>query len=128
MSTAALSQLWAKSGLVWLLAAMVFGMYLGLTGQFGVTSSHAHSGLLGGVWAMLFSYLYHRADAAHGPVKGALAQWGTYNIGVAMFVTALWMVIHGWYMPVFGPMIALGGFTVLFSTLWIVLTLWRRIA
>ena len=70
--------LWAKTGLVWFLLTMIFGMYLGLTGQFGASSPHAHLGLLGWLSSIAFAFLWSVADPrASLPVgRGAL---GAHN-------------------------------------------------
>ncbi len=114
-------RLWAKSGLVWLLFTLLFGIYLGVTQQFGVSSPHAHAGLLGGLWAIGFSYLFSRSDRDR-VVRFAFWQWLLFNIGVAMHVGALWTVIM--VAPQFGPVIALGGLVITAATLWIITTLW----
>ena len=114
-------ELWAKSGLVWLLFGMGFGLYLGLTEQFGMSASHAHAGLLGGVWAIAFSYLFSRFDGGRR-MGQALWQWIAYNLGVAAFVFGFWLVMKG--NPGFAPVGVAGAFTIALSTLWIVITLW----
>jgi len=114
-------RLWAKSGLVWLLFTLVFGLYLGITQQFGVASPHAHAGLLGGLWAIGFSYLFGRA-ASDRPIRFALWQWLLFNIGVAMHVVALWTVIM--IAPQFGALIGVGGLVITIATIWIIVTVW----
>ena len=84
--------LWAKSGLLWLLFTMLFGVYLGATHQFGISSPHAHAGLLGGLWAIGFSYLFSRAPGDTN-IRFAFWQWALFNIGVACKVSALWMML-----------------------------------
>lgn len=115
------ANLWARSGLVWLLFTMLFGIYLGATGQFGISSPHAHAGLLGGLWSVGFSYLFSRAT---GDMKFrfALWQWVMFNIGVAIHVFALWLVMT--VDPKFGGLIGLGGGIITLATIWIVLTIW----
>lgn len=113
--------LWARSGLVWLLFTMLFGMYLGITGQFGISSPHAHAGLLGGLWAIGFSYLFNRADGDKN-IRFAFWQWLLFNLGVACHMTALWMVLM--VDPKWGILIGLGGGTITLTTIWIVLVLW----
>lgn len=124
MQSASLSELWAKSGLVWLLATMSFGMYLGITGQFGMSSAHAHAGLLGGVLGIAISYLASRAPAGTR-FGAAFAQWLVYNLAVATQATGLWFVMKG--DQGFVPLIVVGGSVVLLTLFWIALTLWPKL-
>ena len=114
-------ELWAKSGLIWLLFGMSFGIYLGITEQFGLSAPHAHAGLLGGVWAIGFSWLFSRFDGSKR-IGHALWQWVTYNLGVAAFVVGFWLVMKG--NPGVAPVGIVGAFTIVLSALWIVITLW----
>ena len=114
-------ELWAKSGLAWLLIGMGFGLYLGMTEQFGLSAPHAHAGLLGGVWAIAFSYLFSRQDSGRR-MGHALWQWVAYNLGVAAFVIGFWLVMKG--NPGVAPVGVAGAFTIALSALWIVITLW----
>jgi hypothetical protein len=114
-------ELWAKSGLVWLLFGMGFGIYLGMTEQFGLSAPHAHAGLLGGVWAIAFSYLFSRQDGGRR-MGHALWQWVAYNAGVAAFVIGFWLVMKG--NPGVAPLGVAGAFTIGLSALWIIITLW----
>lgn len=121
MHTLSVVHLWAKSGLIWLLFTVIFGMYLGLTGQFGISSPHAHGGLLGGLWGIGFSYLFGLASRDK-IFRFAFWQWLLFNLGVACHMTALWMVLM--VDPKWGILIGLGGGTITLTTIWIVLVLW----
>ena len=114
--------LWARSGLVWLLAAMAAGIHIGAVGEFGASSHHAHAGLLGGVWAIAFAYLFDRKGL---PLSlAAKAQWTLYNLGVATMAVAMYMVArHG---GAWGALIGLGGLVVFGTTAWIVVNAWPR--
>jgi hypothetical protein len=114
--------LWARSGLVWLLLTVSLGLYLGVTGQFGASSFHAHAGLLGGVWAVAFAWLFERRG---GPLTGgARVQWALYNGGVATMVVAMFMVqrVGG----IWGLVIGIGGLIVIASAIWVVTSVWPR--
>jgi hypothetical protein len=54
----AMTGFWARTGLIWFLVTMSFGMYLGITQQFGFSSPHAHMGLLGWLSSAAFAFLY----------------------------------------------------------------------
>jgi hypothetical protein len=116
------AMLWARSGLVWLLLSMGLGMHVGLSGEFGAASHHAHAGLLGGLWAIAFAWLFDRSGA---PLTTAgRAQWALYNLGVATMVVAMYLVVRqggAW-----GMVIGLGGLVVLGTTAWIVGNAWPR--
>jgi len=100
---------------------MCFGLYLGITEQLQIHPAHAHGALLGGVWGMGFSYLHTRiADDA--PVAGGLWQWLAFNLGTALFVAGLWLMLSG----TMTPLIPIGPIVVLLSTIWIAVSLWTR--
>jgi hypothetical protein len=114
--------LWARTGLVWFLLTMLFGMYLGLTGQFGFSSPHAHLGLLGWLSSAAFAFLYAATGA---PARGARLHWAVHNVGVATMVTALFLTLKG--VERAGLVIPLGGTIVILATLWLVAAMWPRL-
>lgn len=124
MQSANLSFLWAKSGLVWLIGTMCFGMYLGISGQFGMSSSHAHAGLLGGVLSLSISYLFSLIEPTKR-ISAGFAQWLIYNLAAASQATGLWLVINGHFM--FVPLIIAGGSIVLLTLFWIALAIWPKL-
>lgn len=114
--------LWTRSGLVWLLVTMAAGLHIGIAGEFGASSHHAHAGLLGGVWAVVFAYLFDKKSLSL--TIAARVQWTLYNLGVATMAVGLYMVVrHG---GAWGAMIGLGGLTVFGTTAWIVANAWPR--
>ena len=114
--------LWLRSGLVWLLVTMLLGMYIGMTGQFGASSHHAHAGLLGGLWAIAFGVLFERRQAPQ--TMAGRIQWSLYNLGVATMAVALFMVVREG--GVWGPVIGIGGLVVFLTTVWTVVSAWPR--
>lgn len=114
--------LWARSGLVWFLATLGAGLHIGMAGEFGASSHHAHAGLLGGVWAIAFAWLFERNGA---PLTAAgWIQWGLYNLGVATMMVAMYLVVR--QSGAWGMAIGLGGLVVLGSGAWIVGNVWPR--
>lgn len=119
-----MSALWARTALLWFLATMAFGMYLGMTQQFGMSSPHAHMGLLGWVSSALFAFLYSFCGADEDLPKLGAAHWAVHNLGVATMVVSLLLTLRG---KDVGPFIALGGLVVILGTLWLALALWPRL-
>jgi hypothetical protein len=121
-----MSALWARTGLVWFLATMGFGIYLGISGQFGASSSHAHLGLLGWLSSIAFAWLHGAADPA-GTLGGkALAHWALHNLGLVVHATSLWLIIKTGN-EAFGPLIGVGGLTMLVANLGLAIMLWGRL-
>ena len=118
-----MSALWARTALLWFIATMIFGLYLGITQQFGMSSPHAHMGLLGWVSSALFAFLWSFAGADDRP-RFAPIHWALHNLGVATMVVALFMTLKGREV---GPLIGLGGLIVLLGTIWLTATLWSRL-
>jgi hypothetical protein len=119
-----MSALWARTALLWFLATMVFGMYLGMTQQFGLSSPHAHMGLLGWVSSALFAFLYSFCGNGEALPRLGGAHWAAHNIGVATMVVSLFLTLRG---NEVGPLIALGGLIVILGALWLAATLWPRL-
>jgi hypothetical protein len=123
MTLNGMSALWARTALLWFLATMIFGMYLGMTQQFGMSSPHAHMGLLGWVSSALFAFLWSFAAADDRP-RLAPVHWAVHNVGVATMVAGLYLTLKGRDM---GAMIAGGGFVVVLATLALAVMLWPRL-
>ncbi len=122
----AMTSLWARTGLLWFLATMSFGMYLGMTKQFGASSPHAHLGLLGWLSSIAFAFLWRIADPEDEITGRARIHWVLHNLGMIVQVSGLWMVIKTGN-AVFGMVIALGGATIILATLWLIFLLWGRL-
>jgi hypothetical protein len=118
-----ITSLWAKTGLGWFLATMLFGMYLGMTQQFGASSPHAHLGLLGWLSSIAFAFLWSRADPDGGKAVAARIHWALHNLGLLVQVSGLWMVIKT-SNESYGLVIALGGATIIAATLWLIASIW----
>ena len=121
----AMTSLWARTALCWFLAALCFGLYLGFTGQFQFGSSHAHVGLLGWVSSGLFAFLY--AIAAGEPPRGARLHWAAHNLGALGMASGLYLVVRTGN-EAFGAQIGLSGLLILLATLWLIATMWGRLA
>ena len=122
----AMTSLWARTGLLWFLATMSFGMYLGMTQQFGASSPHAHLGLLGWLSSIAFAFLWRVADPEGQLTGRARIHWMIHNLGMVVQVSGLWMVIKTGN-GIYGMVIALGGATIILATLWLTFMLWGRL-
>jgi hypothetical protein len=117
---------WARTALVWFVLTILFGMYMGVTQQFELSSPHAHMGLLGWVSAALFAFLHAFAgDDQRG--RSAIIHWVAHNLGVATMVTGMFMTAR------VGPdvwtlLIPLGGIVVVVATIWLALMFWPRLS
>ncbi len=78
-------------GLVWLVAGMIFGTWLGATNQTNYTNSHAHMNLLGFVVSVLFG-LIHWAYPNLSKSRFANPQFLIYEIGALILVIGKIMV------------------------------------
>jgi hypothetical protein len=72
-------------GFAWVIAGMVFGIWLGASDHLNYANSHAHINLLGFVTSLLFGLLHATYPALR---QSALATWQflIYEIGVALLV------------------------------------------
>ena len=120
-----MTSLWARTALCWFLAALCFGLYLGFTQQFQFSSSHAHVGLLGWVSSGLFALLY--ALAGGETPRGARLHWAAHNLGALGMASGLYLVVRTGN-EMFGMQIGLSGLLILLATLWLIATMWGRLA
>jgi peptidoglycan/LPS O-acetylase OafA/YrhL len=72
-------------GLVWLLAGMVLGAWLGAAGQFQFTNTHAHMNLVGFVISVAFGLIY-RGYPAMKRSRFAWPQLALYQAGAVLLV------------------------------------------
>ena len=81
-------------GLVWVIAGMVFGIWLGASNHLNYANSHAHMNLLGFVTSVLFGLL-HWAYPALAKSRLAIWQFAIYELGVALLVIGKILVDGG---------------------------------
>ncbi|NMD09349.1 MAG: hypothetical protein GYA66_15370 [Phyllobacteriaceae bacterium] len=81
-------------GLVWVIAGMVFGIWLGASNHLNYANSHAHMNLLGFVTSVLFGLL-HWAYPALAKSSLAIWQFAIYELGVALLVIGKILVDGG---------------------------------
>jgi hypothetical protein len=121
-----MARLWARTALIWFLLTMSFGMYLGMTGQFGFSSPHAHMGLLGWLSSAVFGFFYSVADADLSLKRGPRIHWISHNLGVVIMVSALFLTLKTGDES-FSKFIATGGGIVILSTLYLTTMIWPRL-
>ena len=126
MKRTRMTGLWLRTGLVWFVLTMLFGMYLGMTQQFGASSPHAHLGLLGWVSSVAFALFHAAADPDEQLTGRGRAHWAAHNLGLLVQVSSLWLVITTGK-GIFGMFIALGGLILIVSTLFFAGMVWRRL-
>lgn len=71
--------------LLWLIAGMVFGIWLGASGHFNFAESHAHMALVGFVVSAIFGVMYRFYPAMK---RSRLAVWQlwVYQVGAVILV------------------------------------------
>ena len=124
MTITPMVSLWARTGLIYFLATMAFGLYLGITGQFGASSPHAHLGLLGWLSSLGFAFLHAIADPEGRLRGGASLHWIGHNVGIFVHGIALWLTIQG--QPL-GMVIGIGGLIIIAANLILVAMIWGRL-
>jgi hypothetical protein len=114
--------LWARASLVWLLVGMAAGVQIGMAGEFGASSHHAHAGLIGGVWSMFFAFLFDRKGSPS--TVAAKVQWAIYNLAVVAMTVCLYVVArHG---GIWGLGAGVSGLVLLGTTAWIAVSAWPQ--
>jgi hypothetical protein len=126
MGTNPIIGLWARTGLIWFLITMSFGMYMGMTERFHLAPSHAHMGLLGWLSSAVFAILYAVAREAPTPSRAPYIHWAMHNVGVVTMTGALFMMLSSSGGP-WGALIPVGGLIVILAALWLTVMLWRRL-
>jgi peptidoglycan/LPS O-acetylase OafA/YrhL len=81
-------------GLAWVIAAMIFGTWLGASNHINYANSHAHVGVLGFVTSILFGLL-HWAYPELGKSRIAVWQFAIYEVGVALLIIGKVLVDGG---------------------------------
>ncbi len=81
----AIDRLYVTLAFSWLLAAMLFGIYIGINELPMHANAHAHAGILGFLISSLFA-LFHRGWPAMRQSRLALPQLLIYEIGAVVLV------------------------------------------
>jgi peptidoglycan/LPS O-acetylase OafA/YrhL len=81
-------------GLIWLLAGMVMGTWMGATNQLQFANSHAHLNLVGFVTSVAFGLIY-RAYPTMRASRWAWPQLALYEVGAILLVAGKAMIDDG---------------------------------
>ncbi len=81
-------------GLCWVIAGMIFGIWLGAGNHVNYANSHAHMNLLGFVTSVLFGLL-HWAYPALGKSRLAVPQLVVYQVGIVLLIAGKILVDGG---------------------------------
>ena len=89
-----IDRLYIMTGFLWLIAGMVFGIYLGITDQLYYANSHAHANLLGFVISVLFGLIFRNWPAL---MSGRLAflQFALFELGALVLVAGKYDIDSG---------------------------------
>ncbi|HEY1605457.1 MAG TPA: hypothetical protein VGF77_07635 [Allosphingosinicella sp.] len=127
MKMNAMTGLWARTALVWFLATVCFGMYMGMTQQFNYAPAHAHFGVLGWLSSAAFALIYAVAREGAEGAQAPRLHWAAHNIGLIVMGGALYLWLRTadtkWE-----PMIAIGGAIIVLSAIWLTAMLWPRLS
>jgi peptidoglycan/LPS O-acetylase OafA/YrhL len=81
-------------GLLWVVAGMIFGTWLGASNHMNYGNSHAHMNLLGFVTSILFGLIHHAYPALRNG-RLAVVQFVVYEVGVVLLVIGKVLVDGG---------------------------------
>ena len=89
-----MDRLYMLTGFLWLIAGMIFGIYLGITDQLQFANTHAHANLLGFVISVLFG-LIHRNWSQLMSSRLALPQFALFEVGSMVLVAGKYNMDNG---------------------------------
>ncbi|HEV7418183.1 hypothetical protein [Tianweitania sediminis] len=81
-------------GLAWLIAGMLMGTWLGASGNFQFTNTHAHMNLVGFTASVLFGLIY-RAYPSMKASRLALPQLALYQAGTVLLLAGKAVIDNG---------------------------------
>jgi drug/metabolite transporter (DMT)-like permease len=104
------SQLFFKTAVIFLIAGIGLGLYMGMSGDHRAFTAHAHINLLGWVSSAIFGGYYALNPAAAG--RGiAMAHYVIYTIGLIVMLPALYLMF-GKEMTFLEPLVGIGSLIV----------------
>ena len=114
--------MFVRVGLLFLLAGMAFGIWMGINDQLQFSNFHAHVNLVGFVVSMLFG-LAHRAWPALRQSRLAVPQFWLHVVGALLLVAGKYQVTID---PSQQLLVATGSLVVLLATLLFAVMFFKR--
>lgn len=99
-----ISRLYFMTAIAFLLAGILIGLQMAISGDHSVMGAHAHINLLGWVTSALFGVYYALNKEKAGRL--AFVQFGVYTAGVLVMTPALYLLLRG--NPAMEPIVATG--------------------
>lgn len=110
----ALSQLYFKTAIIFLVIGIAAGIHMSITGDHSVMGAHAHTNLLGWVTMALFG-TYFAFEPEKARSRLARIQYGVYTIGVVVMMPSLYFLLKG--NPALEPLVAISSLVVFVGVL-----------
>jgi hypothetical protein len=126
MKLTAMTSLWVRTALVWFLATLGLGVFMGIRQMFQYAPVHAHMGVLGWLSAAVFGLIYAMIRARPLGAAAAKLHWAAHNLGVATMTLSLFMELTRPGGP-WGPVIAVGALIIVAAALAFVPMMWSRL-
>ena len=89
-----MDRLYVIAGFLWLIAGMIFGIYLGITDQLQFSNTHANANLLGFVISVLFGLIYRNWPELMSS-RLAWPQFALFEIGSLVLVAGKYDIDGG---------------------------------
>ncbi|MCI5077771.1 hypothetical protein [Oricola sp.] len=101
----AISKLFFKTAILFLIAGIGIGLHMSISGVHNVTGAHAHANLLGWVTMAIMGTYYALVPAKAGG-RLPMIQYGVYLLGLLIMLPSLYMLLLG--NPQVEPLVAAG--------------------
>ncbi len=120
-----MGNLFVRTGVLFLLAGMCLGLYMGMKEDFTFAPAHAHLNLVGGVLMIITGMIYNSKPGI--APRLAPFHYGLYLIAVPVMVAGVaGAQVHA---PWFPPVVGVGSILVFISTLmlaWVIFTAYGK--
>ncbi len=111
-----------RISVLWFLACVLLGTYMGATHQFGDREVHVHGNLLGWLSCAIFA-LVHRSWPALSSSRLGSAHFWLHNCGLVMFIAGLAMLPRN--DQVAGALLGIGSIVISAATACFLALVWR---
>jgi drug/metabolite transporter (DMT)-like permease len=103
------SQLFFKTGILFLIAGIAVGLQMAISTDHSPYPAHAHINLLGWVTSAIFGG-YYALNPVKAQSKLAMVHYGLYTVGLVVMLPALYFMLLGH--PAVEPVVAVGSLIV----------------